>query len=171
MIFPLRFCTLHKYESFNSCACLLSHFSHIQLYVAVWTVVYQVPLSMGFSRREYWSGLPFPPQGIFPTQGSNPRLLQLLHAGRVFTAEPPGKLGFHRSMIFNPHNNLCDRKCVSALHWGSVSFHHLSRVPSQWAGVLSYVLCCLLLRRQPRQNTVQTASWKLIKGDLKRHLV
>ena len=35
----------------------------------------QAPLSMGFSRQEYWSGLPCPPPGIFPTQGSNPRLL------------------------------------------------------------------------------------------------
>ena len=36
-----------------------------------WTVVHQAPLFMGFSRQEYWSGLPFPPPGIFPTQGSN----------------------------------------------------------------------------------------------------
>jgi len=34
---------------------------------------------LGFSRQEYWSGLPFPPPGIFPTQGSNPSLLRLLH--------------------------------------------------------------------------------------------
>ena len=37
-----------------------------------WTVAHQAPLSMEFSRKEYWSGLPFPSQGIFPTQGSNP---------------------------------------------------------------------------------------------------
>ena len=38
------------------------------------------PLSMGFPRQEYWRGLPFPPlQGIFPTQGLNPRLWHLLH--------------------------------------------------------------------------------------------
>ena len=36
-------------------------------------------LSMGFSRQEYWSGLPFPPLGIFLTQGSNPHLLHVLH--------------------------------------------------------------------------------------------
>ena len=38
-----------------------------------------VHLSIGFSRQEYWSGLPFLLQGIFPTQGSNPHLLHLLH--------------------------------------------------------------------------------------------
>ena len=39
-----------------------------------WTVAHQAPLSMGFSRQEYWSGLPHPLQAIFPTQGSNPGL-------------------------------------------------------------------------------------------------
>ena len=37
--------------------------SHIQLFATLWTVAYQAPLSMGFSRQEYWSGLPFPPPG------------------------------------------------------------------------------------------------------------
>ena len=39
-----------------------------------WTIAYQAPLSMEFSRQGYWSGLPFPSPGIFPTQGSNPGL-------------------------------------------------------------------------------------------------
>ena len=37
----------------------------------LWTVAHQAPLSVGFSRQEYWSELPCPLQGIFPTQGSN----------------------------------------------------------------------------------------------------
>ena len=40
-----------------------------------WTVAHKGPLSMGFSRQEYWSGLPFPSLGIFPIQESNPCLL------------------------------------------------------------------------------------------------
>ena len=47
-----------------------------------WTVAYHAPPSMGFSRQEYWSGLPFPPLGIFPTQGSNlclPHCSQMLY--------------------------------------------------------------------------------------------
>ena len=44
-----------------------------------WAVGHQAALSMGLSRREYWSGLPCPPPGTFLTQGSNPRLLCLLH--------------------------------------------------------------------------------------------
>ena len=48
----------------------------------LWTVTRQAPLSMGFSRQEYGSGLPGPPPGIFPTQGSNSGLLCLLcHPG------------------------------------------------------------------------------------------
>ena len=40
---------------------LLSHFSCVQLFATPWTVAHQAPLSMGLSRQEYWSGLPFPP--------------------------------------------------------------------------------------------------------------
>ena len=47
-----------------------------------WIVAHQAPLSMGFSRQKYWSGLPFPSPGVFQTQGLNPSLLrckQILH--------------------------------------------------------------------------------------------
>ena len=57
----------------------VSRFSPVRLFAIIWTVAHQAPLSMGFSRQEYWSGLPFLLQGIFPTQGSNPHLLHLLN--------------------------------------------------------------------------------------------
>ena len=57
-------------------ACVLSH---VQLFATPWTVAHQAPLSMGFSRQEYWCGLHILLQEIFPTQGSNPHLLYLLH--------------------------------------------------------------------------------------------
>ena len=69
--------------------------SHVRLFVTQWTVARQLPLSMGFSRQEYWSGLPFPLPGdlsgpeIEPTSPVSPAL-----AGRFFTTEPPGKLSF-----------------------------------------------------------------------------
>ena len=44
-------------------ACVLSSFSHIQLFVTLWIVACQAPLSLGFSRQEYWSGLPCPSPG------------------------------------------------------------------------------------------------------------
>ena len=42
---------------------MISHLSLVQFFVTLWTVAHQVPLSMGFSRQEYWSGLPCPPPG------------------------------------------------------------------------------------------------------------
>ena len=47
-------------------ACMLSHFSCVWLFATQWTVACQAPLSMGFSRQEYWSGLPCPPPGDHP---------------------------------------------------------------------------------------------------------
>ena len=57
--------------------------------VTPWTVAPQAPLSMGFSRQEHWSGLPFPPPGALPDSGielASPAL-----AGGFFTPDPPGK--------------------------------------------------------------------------------
>ena len=43
--------------------CMLSCFRRVQLFVTLWAAAHQAPLSMGFSRQEYWSGLPCPPPG------------------------------------------------------------------------------------------------------------
>ena len=55
--------------------CMLSCFSHVQLFVTLWTVACQAPLSTGFSRQEYWSGLPCPPPRDFPVPGFEPTSL------------------------------------------------------------------------------------------------
>ena len=71
---------------------MLSHFSHVRLFVTLWTVVHQAPLSMGLSRQEYWSGLPGPPPGDLPDLGTEPvSLTSLALAGRFFTSSSPGK--------------------------------------------------------------------------------
>ena len=54
-----------------------------------WTVAHQAPLSMEFSREEYWSGLSFPPPGDFTDLGIEPTSPSL--AGEFFTTAPPGK--------------------------------------------------------------------------------
>ena len=46
--------------------------SCVQLFVTLWTIAYQAPLSMGFSRQRYWSGLPFPSPGDLPNPGIEP---------------------------------------------------------------------------------------------------
>ena len=58
------------------CACVLSCFScRVRLFVTLWTVARQAPLSMGSSRQEYWSGLPCTPPGDFPNPGIRPASL------------------------------------------------------------------------------------------------
>ena len=52
--------------------CALSCFSHVQFFVTPWTVARQVPLSMGFSKQKYWSGLPVPSPGDLPDTGIEP---------------------------------------------------------------------------------------------------
>ena len=65
---------------------MLSRLSHVRLFVTLWTVAHQAPLSMGFSRQEYWSGLPYPPPGDLPYPGTEPRsLLSPVLAGRFFS--------------------------------------------------------------------------------------
>ena len=51
---------------------MLSRFSSIRLFATLWTVACQASLSMGFSRQEYWSGLPCPPPGNLPDPGIEP---------------------------------------------------------------------------------------------------
>ena len=71
---------------------VLSCFSPVQLFVNLWTVACEVPLSVGFSGQEYWSGLPFPLPGDLSYPGiklESPESPIL--AGRFFTIEPPGK--------------------------------------------------------------------------------
>ena len=56
-------------------ACMLNHFSCVQLSVTLWTVIHQAALSMGFSRQEYWSGLPCLPPGDLLGPGTEPTSL------------------------------------------------------------------------------------------------
>ena len=73
----------------NRCVCVLSH---VQLLATPCTAAHQAPLSVGFSRQEYWSGLPFPPPGDLPDpQIKTASPVSTALAGVFFTTEPPGK--------------------------------------------------------------------------------
>ena len=76
-------CLIHTYIY------VLTHFSRVQLFVTLWTVACQASLSLGFSRQEYWSGLPFPPPEDLPNPGTEPGS-PALQADSLPT-EPPGK--------------------------------------------------------------------------------
>ena len=60
------------FEFSDICVCVLSCFSRVWLIVTLWTVARQAPLSVGFSRQEYWSGLPCPPPRDLPDPGMEP---------------------------------------------------------------------------------------------------
>ena len=77
------------------CAGMLSH---AQLFVIPWTVTCQAPLSMGFSRQEYWSRLPFPSAEDLPYRGTEPASLASPSlAGRFFTTSATWKTPANQS--------------------------------------------------------------------------
>ena len=80
------------------CMLMLSCFSRVWLFVTPWTVGCQAPLSMGFSRWEYWSGLPRPSPGDLPDPGIKPvSLMSLQLAGGFFTTSTPGEPNYQVS--------------------------------------------------------------------------
>ena len=80
------------------CFCLAGKLC-LTLFVAPWTVTCQAPLSMGFPRQVYWSGLPFHSLGDLSDPGIKPTFPEL--AGRFFTPETPGKPNSIRWFLLN----------------------------------------------------------------------
>ena len=73
---------------------MLSHFNYVGFFVTLWIVARQAPLSMGFSRQEYWSGLPCPPPDL-PDPGMEPvSLMSPALAGRFFTTSATSEAHF-----------------------------------------------------------------------------
>ena len=71
--------------------------SRVRLFATPWTVAHQAPPSMGFSRQEYWSVLPFPSPGALPNPGIEPRSPAL--QADTLTSEPPGKPFYNKSFF------------------------------------------------------------------------
>ena len=95
----------YMWKFFNS-ACVLSCVSHVWLCVTLWIIALQAPLSMGFSRQEYWSGLPWPSPGDLPDTGIEPlSLMSPALAGKFFTASTTWEASFSSelsSIMFFP---------------------------------------------------------------------
>ena len=115
------------------CACVLSCFSHIWLFATPWTVDHQVPLSSGFSRQEYWSGLPFPSPGDLPDPWIKPSS-PALQADSLLS-ESPGKLQKISSVLV--HSVMSN----SATPWYSPpgsSFHGIFQARTlEWVAISS----------------------------------
>ena len=95
-----RLYTLPMCVCVHACACVHTH-AHLvalscQLFAAPWAAACQGPLSMGFSRQEYWSGLPFSTPGDLPDRGIKPMsFASPALTGEFFTTELPGKSHVH----------------------------------------------------------------------------
>ena len=104
-------CTvLHMYHTYVH-ACVLSHFNRVWFFATPWTVACQAPLSMGFSRQEYWRRLPSPPPGDLP----NPRIKpvsQLLH-WQTGSLRPSATWEAHHTHIY--FNLLISFSCIQCL--------------------------------------------------------
>ena len=117
----------------NHFMCMLSHFSHVRLFVILWAVALQAPLSMRFYRQEYWSGLPCSPSGDLHdlTQGLNPHLLCLLlwQSGSL-PLRPPGKPRPTISGMLNSHSgegngNPLQYSCLGNPIWWEINSQSL----------------------------------------------
>ena len=115
--------------------------SCVQLFATPWTVAYQAPLSMEFSRQEYWSGLPFPSPGDLPDPGVEPGLPHcrqtLYHLSHHW---PLGKCKF--KLLWNNTAHLfssvqCSRSVMSDSLWPHESQHAKPPCPSPTPGVYS----------------------------------
>ena len=85
-------------------ACMLICFSHVLVFVTLWNVAHQAPLSMGFSRQEYWSGLPCLPPGDPPDPGIKPAsLTSPALAGKFLTTSPSWEAQKIVYNILNPY--------------------------------------------------------------------
>ena len=89
---PLQFCMVNVSEAKVHKCWHSSSYSVVCDFATPWAVARQAPLSTGFSRQEYWSGLPFPPPGELPhPEMELESTVTSALAGRFFTTEPPGK--------------------------------------------------------------------------------
>ena len=86
--------------------------SRVQLFVTLWTVTYWASPSMGFSKQEYWSGLPFPSPGDLPDPGIEPRSPAL--EADVLTSEP---IQNEYTPIFFPAKSNGQRSLVGYISW------------------------------------------------------
>ena len=85
-------------KSRNTWKVIVKLLSCVQLFTTPWTVVNQAPPSMGFSRQEYWSGLPFPSPGDLPDPGIEPGSPAL--QADALPSEPPGKFKSNQHLLW-----------------------------------------------------------------------
>ena len=98
--------------------CVLSRFSHVLLFAALWTVTHQAPLSMGLSRQKYWHELPFPAPGDLPDSGiESASLKSPALAGGFFTTSATWKILYKTYSYIYIHLQECKHTVTEIRHW------------------------------------------------------
>ena len=98
-------------KSIHQRCCMLSRYSCVWQFATLWTIACQAPLSMGFLRQEYWSGLPFPSPGDLADPGTEPEFLtSAALAYRSFTASATWK-ALHIEMLKDVNSNQYKGNC------------------------------------------------------------
>ena len=126
------------------CVCMLSHFSHVQLFATLQTVAHQAPLSMGFSKQEYWSGLLCSPPGDHLISGIKPTsLMSLTLAGRFFTTSTTWEAPVVKcaSLQFHLPHHLLDPQTV--LH---TLFYTVRLTCSHYGSQCNDLFCLLIVK-------------------------
>ena len=118
---------------------VLSHFCHVQLFATPWTAACQAPLSVGFSRQEYWSGLPFPSPGDLPEVGIQP----------VSLMSPALQILYHQHHLGSPSDSrvICNYLMTSLIIY---QFSKFSQIPLQFAKF--HWLCICVIHNMIPQN-------------------
>ena len=118
--------------------------SRVQLFATPWTVAYQAPLSMGFSRHEYWSGVPFPSPGDLPDPGIEPRSATL--QADTLPSEPPGKFRIHNKAPY------CHQVECLPISFSDLSTLTLKMIFRSWGAMLEglsdHLWHCLLYKEE-----------------------
>ena len=103
--------------------------SCVHLFVSPWTIAHQASPSMGFSRQEYWSGLPFPSPGDLPHPGIEPRSPAL--KADALPSEPTGKEGLLTSGTYLPGGRGIPRPCLLCPGRCFIPLFSTAQLPSQ----------------------------------------
>ena len=171
----LRCCWLRRVGSVANCIfmlCVPRCLGRVWLFATPWTVAHQAPLSRGFSRQEYWSGLPCPPPGDLLDPGTDPESLCLLHwqVGSVWEALSMF-VQIQRPLFLECSSWTSGSKRLS-LHLGSLPFalcpytpmfafisapNHMIRIPT-WAVTFH----CQVLSAKPCLRVCTLGAWGVV---------
>ena len=155
--------TVQYLENYSECM-LLSRFSSVWLFATPWTVACQAPLSIGFSRQEYWSGLPCPPPGDLPDPRD--RTCVSCTAGGFFTTEPSRKPESPRRLVKTD----CRTPSLGFLtqsFWAGAKDVHVQQVPGEvdapgstrWKSLPSVYSYSILARLEAHEGEASNSRW------------